>query len=92
LEPSLNDKPASQRRTGVVARCIAIEGLTFVVLAFAAGAAEQPAGLSAAEFDVLRSLLRGESNAQVQRAANCGAHDREPGRIDLSQARRGFTR
>jgi DNA-binding CsgD family transcriptional regulator len=61
-----SEEPSDAPGPGMIEmRQLQIGGVELVVLSFAAIPAELPADLSAAEREVLRGLLQGETNAQV---------------------------
>jgi DNA-binding CsgD family transcriptional regulator len=64
--PTLTRQPSDARTPDAIeTRRVQIGGVELVVLSFPAAPATLPADLSAAEREVLRWLLRGETNAQV---------------------------
>lgn len=61
----LHPRPKPGKAAEVEQWRLTIDGVTFVVLSFATVPDLLPAELSAAECDVLRCVLRGDSNAEV---------------------------
>lgn len=60
------DQPSDAHAPGAIeTRCVQIGGVELLVLSFSAAPATLPADLSAAEREVLRWLLQGDTNAQV---------------------------